>query len=491
MIDLGAWHFAKNFFLLCLSLVILPFSTAAVAAAFILGKPGSSLGSDVVLSADPKTVLVTGVSMAKGLATARLLYRQGHRVIGADCNSLSPGRVSRAIDSFYVLPRPAHTVEDIALQDAYIRRLSAIIEAEGVHLWISVSDVTAAIQDAQVKEIIEKRTRARAIQLDQDTVEILHDKARFIELARSLRLTVPDTQVVSTSQSLVEFLTKRGGLWLRPGGMRYLVKPIAVDDIARFDMPILPLASEKDTFARIALIPFRQDASFIVQEFIQGQEFCSHALVVRGRVRAFVACPSGDVLMHYTALPQNSALSKKMLAFTKTVVDSGGPAWTGHISFDFLVKSENICDKEQESIDIFPIECNPRVHTAVLLFNETPGLVDEYLSVLGSASNPESSPLHPKGQEQYYWVGQEFVEQVAVPLYELVHGGMSLGKFCQSIGTFFQRVIRWKDGTFEAWDPWPWWWLYHVQWPAQFVKFLFKGRWQKLNVSTGKVFGVL
>ena len=495
MIDIGVWHTAKNFFLLCLSLLILPFSTAIITTSFILCKLKSSLKSnELCRSLDPKTVLVTGVSMAKGLATARLLHCQGHRVIGADCNSLSLGRVSRAIDAFYVLSRPVHPPKHGSGQcqgpDPYVRRLSEVIEAEGVDLWISVSDVTAALQDAQAKEMIEKATKARVIQLEHEAVETLHNKATFIELAQSLHLTVPDTQTVNSSQSLIDFLAERGGLWLKPRGARYLVKPIAVNDIARFDMPILPLASEEETRSRIKSIPFGQNLSFIVQEFIQGKEFCSHALVIRGRVRAFVACPSADVLMHYVALPRDSELSKKMLVFTEKLVVSSGSAWTGHISFDFLVKSD-ISDKTQGSVEVFPIECNPRVHTAVLLFNQTPELVDEYLSVLGTTPGPEAVPLYPKGHEKYYWMGQDLVEQVVLPMYEAAHGRISYEDVFQSVRTFFHRTLYWRDGTYEAWDPWPWWWLYHVQWPMHFAKFMFRGRWQRLNVSTGKVFETL
>ncbi|KAJ6441506.1 Peroxisomal hydratase-dehydrogenase-epimerase [Purpureocillium lavendulum] len=221
-------------------------------------------------------------------------------------------------------------------------------------------------------ELIELGTKARAIQLREKDIEVLHSKTKFIDLARSLGLLVPDTRTVTDKASLLEFFATRGGLVLRPGGAQYLVKPAGVDDVARFGMPILPLDSAEQTLEQINSIPFGRDVEFVVQEFIHGEEYCTHALVVRGRVRAFVACPSSGVLMHYAALKSESPLNKKMLHFTETVVASGGDMWTGHVSFDFLVKPSGHSQQQStEDIEIFPIECNPRVHTAVVLLVTT------------------------------------------------------------------------------------------------------------------------
>ncbi|KAK3044781.1 hypothetical protein LTS18_000367, partial [Coniosporium uncinatum] len=53
------------------------------------------------------------------------------------------------------------------------------------------------------------------------------------------------------------------------------------------------------------------------------------------------------------------------------------------------------------------------------------------------------------------------------------------------------HLLSWKDGTFEVQDPLPWFVLYHVYWPAQFVQSLRTGNWwSRVNVSTGKMFGV-
>ncbi|KAF5012347.1 hypothetical protein FDECE_1574 [Fusarium decemcellulare] len=493
--DQRAFHFLKNLSLLILSLVLLPTDTFVALGVYLWQRLTSSPPSTPRNGQDRVTVLVTGVNMAKGLSLARMFYRQGHRVIGADCHSLSPGRVSRAIDKYYRLPLPSDPAK-ASVNDAYLARLLEIVQQENANLWISVSDVTAAIEDAAVKEIIEARTNVKVIQLGVEDVRRLHEKDTFIEHTKSIGLTVPTTEIVNGREEIIDFLTKHGGLEHKTGAKRYLVKPVGVDDIARFSMPLLPLGSEQDTLARIDSIPFKEaKCSLIVQEFISGPEFCTHALVIRGRVCAFVACRSATVLMHYSALPADSPLSKAMLDFTLKQAEAGGEEFTGHMSFDFLIEKEDEDATEpgiEKHVTIYPIECNPRVHTATVLFNNTPEIIDEYLSVLSESSpKPLSTlPLTPTNPQDYYWVSQDLVELVLHPLYlGLFRGTMARSDLDSSFKAFVQHFLYWKDGTYESWDPWPWLWTIHVYWPAQFAWYMVTGSiWTKLNVSTGKAF---
>ncbi|PFH62192.1 hypothetical protein XA68_14733 [Ophiocordyceps unilateralis] len=480
MADSAGWHVFRNLFLLSLSLALLPISTTIIAALTV--RKRLARRNEPAPSAGRKTVLVTGVGMSKGLFLARMFHRRGHRVIGADCSALSPGRVSVSLDRFYVLPRPERFSVDESRRDPYVLRLLDIVRSEGVNLWVSVSDVSAAAQDALARDLIQDdTTKAKVVQLSLADVQTLHEKDSFMRHVEGLGLPTPDTQVVSNRAAMIDFLLQRGGLRLEAGGAQYLVKPIGVNDQARFNMPLLPLPTEAETMRRIDSVPLDGDSRFVMQEFIRGPEFCTHALVVRGQVRAFVACPSSDLLMHYTALSRDSPLSSKMLAFTKTVAMAGGLEWTGHVSFDFLLRGDQL----------YPIECNPRVHTAIVLFHDTPQMVDEYLRVLKNTDSSGSEEvLSPNLPRRYYWIGQDLVEKVISPLYQsLTLRGESPSQLRSSLASFAHHVWCFKDGTFEAWDPWPWWWLYHVYWPLQFLALLARGeRWNRLNVSTGKVF---
>jgi catechol O-methyltransferase len=441
----------------------------------------------MISSAKKKIVLVTGVGMAKGLTIARLFHRRGHRVVGADTQTLCIGRVSRSICSFCVLPDPSQTHE-------YVEKLLSIVKKENVDLLVSVSDVNAAIQDAQAKEAIETQTGTKVVQFSEEAVRVLHDKHSFIERTREIGLQVPDTRGVRAKEDILLFLKERESLDLSYSNSRYLVKPVGIDDAARLDMPLLPLSSTGATLARIGDITFPASSSpphvsYVVQEFIPGGEFCTHALIIRGRVRAFVACPSSGLLMHYEALPADSPLSREMLGFTKKHAAAGGTSFTGHLSFDFMAQT-----REDGTSRLLPIECNPRVHTAVLLFSETPEMVDEYLDALWSTPSVTHSsrePLYPRTAPRYYWIGHDLVELVLYPTYLTITRPFDVSQLMglfHSIRKFMDHVMYWKDGIFQLWDPWPWWWMYHVYWPSQFLLYLVRGRWNKINVSTGKAF---
>ncbi|PHH68923.1 hypothetical protein CDD80_7153 [Ophiocordyceps camponoti-rufipedis] len=450
-----------NLSLIALSLALLPFTTAILL-----------LTAHHRLRHEPtpprKTVLVTGVAMAKGLCLARLFHRRGLRVVGADCSRLAAGRVSASLDAFYVLPSPGPSPSS---DDAYVRAMVDIVRREGLDLCIFVSDVKAAVHDALASHLINEMTPAQTIQLNLSDIRTLDAKDTFARFVSALGLPTPDTRVVTSSAEAIDFLRQRCGL-RQPARDGYLVKAVGVNDEARFDMPLLPLRSEAETLDKLAAVPFSAETPFVLQRFIRGPEFCTHALVVRGRVRAFVACPSSELLMHYVALPSDSPLSRKMLAFTRAVV---GPDWTGHVSFDFLLGRDGV---------LYPIECNPRVHTAVVLFRDTPQLVDEYLRVLSPERDDDDEVLFPSRPRRYYWVGQDLVEAIFCPL---LAGDVT--RLADGIVSFARRVWGSRDGAWEAWDPWPWWWLYHVYWPARFAWMALKGEgWSRVNVSTGKVF---
>jgi catechol O-methyltransferase len=494
MADGVAWHLGKNLFLLWLSVVLLPISTALIALIDIYNgtlKRKTWPGGPVELS--HKTVLITGVGMAKGLSLARLFHRRGHRVIGADYNPLSIGRASRALDKFYALPSPAaETADANGPEDPYTAKLLDVAKLESIDLWISVSDVNAAVQDAYVRDTIEAQTSAKCVQLSAQDVQTLHEKDSFIRHTKQLGLPVPDTEVVSSHEMAIDFLAKRGGLSYTKGSKRYLIKPLGVDDVGRFDMPILPLATDPETRRRVNSLSFRRRGKFLMQEFIEGDEYCTHALVIRGQVRSFVCCRSSGVLMHYTAVRPEAVLSRSMLEFTQVQAKAGGENFTGHVSFDFLVSVPRPGTGEKAgSFQILPIECNPRVHTATVLFNNTPEVVDEYIRIVEPPSSTlkHHGPVVPANPCQYYWIGQDLVELVIYPIYQwLFQGSASFAQVKEGAWEFIQHVLYWKDGTFETWDPWPWWWLYHVYWPTQFLGYLFGGRWHKINVSTGKAF---
>lgn len=156
----------------------------------------------------PRTILVTGVGMSKGLNVARTFYRAGHRVIGADFEPyLIPvcGHFSTSIDRFYRLSKPTSE----AGSAKYIQDLIDIINKEGVELWVPCSGIASGIEDGEAAEAISKETRCKAVQFGLTLTETLHEKHFFIDNTRNLGLNVPDTHLVTSETESLSVLYPR------------------------------------------------------------------------------------------------------------------------------------------------------------------------------------------------------------------------------------------------------------------------------------------
>jgi hypothetical protein len=454
----------------------------------------------------PRTVLVTGIGMSKGLAIARAFYRAGHNVIGADFEPFSvpvSGRFSTAIKKFYRLTAPDGEENEAV----YTRELKDIVEKESVDLWVPCSGVAYSIEDADTAEVIEKETSCKVIQFGVTLTETLHHKDSFIDNTRLVGLNVPDTHLVTSETEALAVLYPEKPR--APLGARFIMKSVALDDSTRADMTLLPRPTIGETESHIKRLnptPFRP---FVLQQYISGPEYCTHSLIIRGKVQAFVACPSAELLMHYNALPASSALSQAMLLYTSIYAKKTGTGMTGHFSLDFLVdesvalRAEKKVGVEQSEVrelmdKIYPIECNPRAHTAVVLFaDESEDLAEAYLSVLpghepkgiSNGHRAEALIVPQPSVPGYYWVGHDLVSRVLLPLLAVLRFEMG---FLHMLGLwveFLEHVLYWRDGTYEIWDPLPALWLYVGYWPCMFVLSLWTRRWwSRCSVSTTKMF---
>jgi hypothetical protein len=490
-------HIGKNTLLLLLSIVTLPISAAIVLVNLALS---AFNGREKALQQDGqrKTILVTGVSMTKGLAIARNLSKNTrHRVIGADISSLSPGRFSNAIAKYYRLEAP-HGDD----AEPYIDSILSVIQAEKVDLWISCSSVIAAVEDGQVVRLAQASAkkdgrRFEAIQFNEDVVEKFHEKDRFIEYISSLNLNVPESHRCTSPDEALDVLLRNNNNnnnnnnnannQEKRNDTKFILKPIGVDDHARTAMmTLLPFSSASKTTSYVKSLHISKTNPFQLQSFIRGSEYCTHALIIRGHVKAFTSCPSSELLMHYAPLPAYSSLSQEMLKFTEKVALDGGETFSGHLSFDFLAEGEG------EDVVLYPIECNPRAHTAVVAFNDTPEMSEAYLSVFEDAISDYrmATPVYPQAPtKSYFWVGHDVVEFGILPVLNVLSGCGGWTGMREGWRVLAQHMLYWRDGTLTMEDPLPYLVLYHLYWPAKFLESLRTGKkWSRINVSTTKMF---
>lgn len=482
-------HIPKNILLILLSLLWLPFSLALTTVSFLCTVLQSTAKGNNARAHSPhhKTILVTGISMTKGLTIARLLAKNTpHRILAADTESIpfiSPGRYSRAVEKFYRIQAPKNDKKS-----TYTKSLLHLLKKENVDLWISCSSVIDAVEDGEVMKAArtELGDGFKAVQFDSQVVAKLHEKDALVEYLQNFGLAVPESHRCESIEQVEKLLHDASAEAdeTRDRPKKFILKPIGVDDKARAQMmTLLPLDGEARTRSYLSTLNISSEQPFILQQFINGLEYCTHSLVVRGQVRAFVSCPSSDLLMHYESLPSNSPLNLKMLEFTKLLCEKEGHGFTGHLSFDFLVEGKG------ENAVLYPIECNPRAHTAIVLFQSTPGMATAYLSCF-DRSGPKQSIITPKISTcGYYWIGHDLVVFLISPLLSLMCGRGSIQEAKKGLKTFVDHLLYWREATFMTWDPWPFFVLYHIYWPIRFLECLVRGqKWSRINVSTTKMF---
>ncbi|KAK8133361.1 hypothetical protein PG984_005373 [Apiospora sp. TS-2023a] len=519
----------RTFSLTALSILLLPLSLLTLCLGYIsqyvFARPGSEEHHEED-ARDRRTVLVTGVGMAKGLTLARAFHLSGHRVIGADFEAPGipcSGHSSSALSAFYRMPKPDHSTPSspnsrnsskAGAADAYVERLVDIVRTDGVDLWVSCSGVASAAEDAVAKEAIERRTKCKCVQFDLATTMRLHEKDTFMAETARLGLPCPETHTVTSQGEILRILDASSSADQEKSNekkkqRKFILKPIGVDDANRGNMTLLPLPTRPETETYLSRLPITAANPWIVQQYIPGgAEYCTHALIIKGQVRCFAACPSAELLMHYEALPADSALFQAMLKFTREFVKRSdaqeGEEMTGHLSFDFMVEEDEVTEKGCRR-EMYAIECNPRAHTAVVLFarpgREMRDMVRSYLSTVeptksvngGGSANGDGGELKlvvpPADAKSRYWIGHDLVSLVVHPAYRFATGRITLQEFLVGLLAFFTHVLTWKEGTWEAWDPWPAVALYHAYWPLSILDAWWRGqRWSRVNVSTTKMF---
>ncbi|MEP7088653.1 MAG: hypothetical protein ABI776_00990 [Nocardioidaceae bacterium] len=386
-------------------------------------------------AAHPRTVLVSGGKMTKALQLARSFHAAGHRVVLVESGKyrLTGHRFSRSVDRFHTVPRPD--------ADDYAQALLAIVRAEGVDVYVPVCSPAASYYDALAEPVL--APYCEVLHCDADLVRTLDDKHAFTALAASLGLPVPDAHRVSAPEQVEDFD-------FAGGAGPYILKSLAYDPVHRLDLTPLPRPTPAGTAAFARSKPISRDNPWIMQELVQGQEYCTHSTVRDGRVVVYGCCESSAFQINYEMVdkPEIEAWVRGFVEPLKL---------TGQVSFDFI---------EAEDGRVLPIECNPRTHSAITMFHDHPGLAAAYLE----HDAPAVTPL--AGSRPTYWIYHEVWRLLSEP-HRMARARV---------------ILRGTDAVFDWDDPLPFLVLHHVQMPWLLLRSLFRLRdWIRVDFNIGKL----
>ncbi len=425
---------AKTVGTLALLQSALPFNLAFTGVALLRSRvrPPSRATAET-----PKTVLISGGKMTKALQLARSFHQAGHRVVLVESAKYrcTGHRFSNAVDAFHTVPTPDSSGYTAALVD--------IVRRERVDVYVPVCSPASSVADARAKAALEPY--CEVVHGDLDVVEQVDDKAAFAAAADALGLPVPDTHRLEHPEQVGEFDLDVDDV------TRYVLKSIAYDPVNRLDLTPLPCGTPARTAAFAASKPISPDNPWILQEFVRGQEYCTHGTAREGRLQVWACCESSASQLNYAMVDK-----PEIEAWVTTFVEKLG--LTGQFSFDFI---------ETPDGGVRAIECNPRTHSAITMFYDHPGLAAAYLEtgVEVVRPTPASRPT--------YWLYHELSQLLQHP---------------RTARARWQTVWEGKDAIFDLDDPLPFLLVHHLQIPWLLTANLVRLKeWVKIDFNIGKL----
>lgn len=390
----------------------------------------------------PKTVMLTGGKMTKALQLARSFHAAGHRVILVESHKywLTGHRFSNAVDHFYTIPEPQKDPE------GYSQALLSIVKKENVDIYIPVCSPVSSYYDSLAKPVLSGC--CEVFHFDADITKMLDDKFAFSEKARSLGLSVPKSFKITNPEQVLNFDFSNET-------RKYILKSIPYDSVRRLNLTKLPCDTPEETAAFVKTLPISEEKPWIMQEFIPGQEYCTHSTVRDGELRLHCCCESSAFQVNYENVDKPEIM-KWVSHFVKEL------GVTGQASFDFI---------QAEDGTVYAIECNPRTHSAITMFYNHPGVANAYLG-----KEPLAEALQPLSNSK--------------PTYWLYHEVWRLNEIrsWSQLQTWVKNLLRGTDAIFDVNDPLPFLTVHHWQIPLLLLDNLRKLRgWVRIDFNIGKL----
>lgn len=425
--------------------LVLPLNASLVGTALLfkaLTFPFKKSKTAVASSTAKKTVLISGGKMTKALQLARSFHRAGHRVILIETHKywLVGHRFSCAVDKFYTVPKPS--------DPSYAQALLDIVIKEQVDMYVPVCSPVASYYDSQAIPTLE--AHCEIMHVRPERIEKLDDKYQFAQTAQSFGLSVPKSYLITHPQQVIDFDFSNE---VHP----YILKSIPYDSVRRLDLTKLPCKTPEETAAFANALPISESNPWVMQEFISGQEYCTHSTLRNGELRMHCCCESSAFQVNYENV-ESPDIEEWVRRF------AAGLHLTGQASFDFI--------KSHEDGRAYAIECNPRTHSAITMFYSQPAVAEAYLG-----TQPLPAPVQPlPSSRPTYWIYHE--------VWRLLNSLPNP----RDIEKRLRILTEGKDAIFDWQDPLPFLMVHHWQIPLLLLSDLRKLKgWIRIDFNIGKL----
>jgi predicted ATP-grasp superfamily ATP-dependent carboligase len=256
---------------------------------------------------------------------------------------------SNAIKTNFVVPAPRWD------RDAFIAALKKIIEKNKVDLLIPTCEEVFHI--AMRREELPCTVLTESInKLDQ-----LHNKWTFVINAVEHGLSIPETMLVTSMDTLFHAYAHWQELVLKPAYSRFAARTLI--------LPSLKQASSTLTFG--------VNAPWVAQGYVRGTEICTYSVCHNGHITAHTAYPSTFTAGQGATIVFQHFDHPAIFQWVKTFVMRNH--FTGQIAFDFMQTPDG---------QIYALECNPRATSGVHLLASHPQFVEAFINPLMDCITP-------------------------------------------------------------------------------------------------------
>jgi predicted ATP-grasp superfamily ATP-dependent carboligase len=300
-------------------------------------------------------ILLTGGRAPASLELARAFHRAGHTVFMAESLRGHLSQPSNAIKANFVVPAPRWD------GDAFIAALKKIIEENKVDLLIPTCE--------EVFHIAAKREELPCIVFTESITKLdqLHNKWTFVINAVEHGLSIPETMLVTSIDTLFHAYAHWQELVLKPAYSRFAARTLI--------LPSLKQASSTLTFG--------VNTSWVAQGYLRGTEFCTYSICHDGHITAHTAYPSTFTAGQGATIVFQHIDHPAIFQWVKAFVARNH--FTGQIAFDFM---------QTPNGQIYALECNPRATSGVHLLASHPLFVEAFINPLMDCITPIDNSSH-------------------------------------------------------------------------------------------------
>lgn len=300
----------------------------------------------------------------------------------------------------------------------------------------------------------------RVFAFDGETSDKLDNKYTFNQALVEGKLKCPETARMECLQDALAFFKKKEA---QPDdGKRYIVKPAVYDPKARTEILFLPIPDKQRQLEYLKSRTASKDVPYVIQEVLQAPELGSYAIYNKGHLTGFEFFESAASCLVYRQVQDKRYAQvlelHKGLGKTMNL--------TGQLTLDLMHTADG---------DMVPIECNPRIHSAVCT-------LEGHRNTGAAFTDPDFKPtcdddiVVSKPETFRFWVMDQL----------FLMAGFWKPKSCIKLS--LSEMARGTDAILAGDDPLPFLAMNLVQIPSLLMLELLTGKdWLKIDFCIGKI----